>query len=156
MLETNTIITNSLAPAVTISGVGLLISILNNRISTVGSRVRELNRELRTTTHPERIRNIRLQIPMFLERAYLIRNAMFLLFGALAMMVFTAVAIALSKLHYVSWEMVPAWTFLGGLILMLLAVLIETYETVLNLRTLALDVDHCVDFSDTDSNHFDF
>ena len=62
--------------------------------------------------------------------------------GSLGMMVFTAVAIALSKLNYVHWEMVPAWTFLGGLILMLMAVIIEAYETILNLRTLALDVSH--------------
>jgi hypothetical protein len=148
MLAANTIISESLAPAVAISGIGLLIFGLNNRIATVGTRVRELNRELRQTTDPERIRNIRQQVPLFLERAYIIRNAMFLLFGALGMMVFTAFAIAVSRLNYVHWEMLPAWTFLGGLILMLTAVVIEAYETILNLRTLALDVSHSMASSD--------
>lgn len=144
MLAANNIISDSLSPAVAISGIGLLIFGLNNRISTVGTRVRELNRELRETSEPERIRNIHRQIPLFLQRAYIIRNAMFLLFGALGMMVFTAFTIAISKLNYVNWEMVPAWTFLSGLILMLMAVIMEAYETILNLRTLALDVSHSI------------
>ncbi len=145
MLAPTDIISDSLAPAVALSGMALLISGLNNRIATVGTRVRELNRELRVLKDkpdPQRTRNIQKQIPLFLERGYLIRNAMFLLFGALGMMVFTAVTIALSRLHYIEWKVVPTWTFLGGLALMLLAVLIEAYETILNLRTLALDVDH--------------
>lgn len=145
MLAATDIISDSLAPAVALSGMALLITGLNNRIATVGTRVRELNRELRVLKDkpdPQRVRNISKQIPLFLERGYLIRNAMFLMFGALGMMVFTAVTIALSRLHYVELEIAPTWTFLGGLALMLLAVIIEAYETILNLRTLALDVDH--------------
>lgn len=145
MLDTNAIITESLAPAVTISGLGLLISGLNNRIATVGTRVRTLNVEIRTLSMPqdeERIFNIKQQIPLFLERGYLIRNAMFLMFGALGMMVFTTFALAISKLGYVNWIMVPSWSFLAGLILLFMAVIIEAYETILNLRTLALDIQH--------------
>lgn len=147
MLAANDIITDSLAPAVALSGLALLISGLNARIAMVGTRVRELNRELRALEAGDttgRAENIRKQIPLFLERGYLIRNAMFLLFGAVGMMVFTAFAIALTKLHYLDWQVGPSWTFLGGLILMFMAVIIEAYETILNLRTLALDVDHSV------------
>ncbi len=146
--EANTVITQSLSPAVAISGIGLLIFGLNNRITTAATRVRDLNRELRQTDDPGRRENIRQQIPMFLERAYLIRNAMFILFGALGMMVFTAVAIAMNKLRYTHWEMLPAWSFLGGLVLMLAAVIIETYETILNMRTLRLDVAHSMQQTD--------
>jgi len=148
MLAANTIITDSLAPAVAISGIGLLIFGLNNRIMSTATRVRELNRELRQGSEPERISNIRQQIPLFVKRAYLIRNAIFILFGALGMMVFTALAIAMAKLHYVEWPMVPVWTFLGGLVLMMLAVIIEAYETILNLKTLTLDVSHSMAASD--------
>lgn len=144
------VITGSLSPAVAISGIGLLIFGLNNRISTAATRVRDLNRELRDAPDPQRRENIRQQIPMFLRRARLIRNAMFLLFGALGMMVFTAFAIALAKLNYVEWELVPAWSFLGGLILMLVAVIIEGYETILNMQTLTLDVQHSLEIASRD------
>lgn len=148
MLDVNAVITASLTPAVGISGVVVLIFGLNNRLTTIATRVRDLNRELRQSTDARRHVNVRQQIPLFLKRAYLVRNAMFLLFGALGMMVFTAFAIALSKLHYVHWERVPAWTFLVGLLMMLTAVLIEAYETMVNLETLSLDVSNSLMMSD--------
>ncbi|HEY9687369.1 MAG TPA: DUF2721 domain-containing protein [Coleofasciculaceae cyanobacterium] len=147
MLETNTVITESLSPAVAISGIGLLILGLNNRISTVGARLRDLNRELRQSHMPDRIANIRQQAELFLRRGVLIRNAIFLLFGAVGMMVFTAFALAIVRLHYVKWVNVPAWTFITGLILLLLAVIIETYETILNVKTLDLDVHSSIDIA---------
>lgn len=142
MITANNIITESLAPAVTITGLALLLNGINARFSNAANRVRELNREMRTSTSPSRIVNIREQVPLFMRRIYMIRNAMFVLFGSLGLMVFSAVSIALYQLHFINWGMVPVWSFLGGLLLMLLAVIIETYETTLNLRTLALDVDH--------------
>lgn len=147
MIEANTVITESLSPAVAISGITLIIFGLNNRIATVGTRVRELNRELRLSKEPQRIANIRQQIPLFLRRAYLIRNAMFILFGSLGMMVFTAFAIAMVRLQTVQWTAFPAWTFVTGLVLMLVAVLIEAYETILNLKTLNLDVANSLDIA---------
>ena len=142
MIPPNDIITESLGPAVAITGIALLLNGISARFSTASTRVRELNRELLNTSDAQRIANIQRQIPFFMERVYLIRNAMFILFGALGMLVFTAVSIALAKLHFVHWEMVPVWSFLSGLVLMLIAVIIEAYETTINLRTLDLDVDH--------------
>jgi hypothetical protein len=142
MIPANNIITESLAPAVTITGLALLLNGVNARFTNAASRVRELNREMRTSTSPSRIANIRKQVPLFMRRIYMIRNAMFVLFGSLGLMVFSAVSIALFQLRFLNWEMVPVWSFLGGLLFMLLAVIIETYETTLNLRTLDLDVDH--------------
>lgn len=145
--DTNSIITSSLAPAVALSGIGMLTLGLSNRITTVGTRVRELNRELRDYKDPERLANIRRQIPLFLRRAYLIRNALFLLLGSMGMMVFTALFIALAKLYYVEWELLPSWTFVGGLLLLLGAVIIEGVEITLNLKTLNLDVSHSIAIS---------
>ena len=141
MHPVNHIITESLAPAVAVTGIALLLNGMNGRFSMAATRVRELNKELRSASCKQRTDNIKQQIPLFMQRAFMIRNAMFLLFGSLGMMVFTAPAIALSKLHYLDWEMVPVWSFLGGLVLMMLAVVIEAYETILNLRTLSLDVE---------------
>ncbi len=144
MLEAKTVITESLAPAVAMTGIALMLNGLQSRFSTAATRVRELNRELRKTTQPNRIENIKQQIPLFMHRAYLVRNSMFILFGSMGMMVLTTVSIALSRLEFLNWEMVPVWSFMSGLALMLLAVVIEAYETMVNLRTLELDVDHSV------------
>lgn len=149
MISANAIITESLAPAVAVTGIGLIMNGLNARFSTAASRVRELNRELRTSTDPARVDNIKRQIPLFMRRVYIIRNATFILFGSLGLMVFTAVSLAMTRLNFVNWEMVPAWSFLSGLILMLLAVIIEAYETRVNLYTLALDVDHSIEIANS-------
>lgn len=140
MLEVSTIITDSLSPAVAISGIGLLIFGLNNRIMFIGSRVRELNRELREAPPSARRNAIKRQIEMFMHRAHLVRNAIFLLFASLAMMVFTAVAIALVRLEVYEWQFVPTLSFMIGLIFILIAAIIEAYETTVNLSTLKLDV----------------
>lgn len=148
MLSANAVIQDSLAPAVAISALGLLVLSLNNRITTVGSRVRDLTRELRSlqsdgdADHTERIENIQRQIPLFIRRGYLIQNALFLLFGSLGMMVLTAFALAMHRMRYMSWDGLPMLFFLSGLLLMLFAVLLEVLESVLNMRTLKLDVDY--------------
>lgn len=145
MLQANTIITESLSPAVAISGIGLLFISLNTRISTLASRVRDLNKEFIKVENQQRRDNIRRQIPLFLKRAKIIRISMFTLLGALGLMVFSAVALALSKLGYVHWVLVPAWSFLGGLMLMLVAVVMEAYETSLKMTTLEVDVEMIVE-----------
>ncbi len=145
MLDVSTIIADSLSPAVAISGIGLLIFGLNNRIIHIGSRVRELNRELRQSPPPTRRDAVKKQVEMFMRRAHLVRNAIFLLFAALAMMVFTAVAIALVRLNIFDWQMVPTLSFMGGLVLILVAAIIEAFETTVNLTTLKLDVNHSLE-----------
>lgn len=145
--EARAIITDSLSPALAISAIGLLIFGLNNRITTIATRVRDLNKELRQHPTPHRRENIRRQIPLFLKRARLIRNSMFLLFGALGMMVFTAATIAVTRVQFVNLDLVPVWSFLGGLFLVLVAVVIESYETIVNLRTLSLDVQNSLEMA---------
>lgn len=151
MLEVSTIIADSLSPAVAISGIGLLIFGLNNRIIHIGSRVRELNRELRQSPPAARRQAVQKQVEMFMRRARLVRNAIFLLFASLAMMVFTAVAIALVRLDIFDWQMVPTLSFMGGLVLILVAAIIEAFETTANLTTLKLDVSHSLESTQAES-----
>lgn len=148
MHPANHIITESLAPAVAVTGIALLLNGMNGRFSMAATRVRELNKELRNASGKHRTSNIKQQIPLFMRRAFMIRNSMFLLFGSLGMMVFTTASIALSRLRYLDSDMVSVWSFLGGLVMMMLAVIIEAYETILNLRTLSLDVDHSTAMAD--------
>jgi hypothetical protein len=143
-MDVTSIISDSLSPVVIISGLGLLIFGMNNRLISVGSRVRQLNKELREIVTanclPQRALNIQQQLSVFIQRALLLQNAIFLLFGALGMMILTTFAIALLKLKLIFWGCCPLWTFLSGLILIFLAVLLEGFETILNIKTLSLDV----------------
>lgn len=146
MVNVTSIITDSLSPVVIISGLGLLIFGMNNRLISVGSRIRQLNKELREIViaggFPKRISNIEQQVAIFITRARLLQNAIFLLFGALGMMILTTFVIALLRLNLLPWDLAPLFTFFSGLTMILLAVLLEGFETVLNIKTLSLDVDY--------------
>ncbi|MEM0952358.1 MAG: DUF2721 domain-containing protein [Cyanobacteria bacterium P01_H01_bin.74] len=143
-MDSTSIISDALSPVVIISGLGLLIFGMNNRLISVGSRVRQLDKEFRDIQGiPNTIKrqtNIEEQLVIFIRRAKLLQNAIFLLFGALALMILTTFVIALLKLTMINWPMAPLWTFFSGLFCIFMAVVLEGYETILNIRTLSLDV----------------
>ncbi|MBY0405376.1 MAG: DUF2721 domain-containing protein [Cyanobacteria bacterium] len=140
MIELKTFITQSLSPALAISASGMLTLGMQNRLSTVGTRVRQLNREIILLNNPTRSQNLTDQIQLFLMRGVLIRNALFLMYSAICLMVFTAFALALSDLGIFNpaWK-IPIWTFLMGLGMILVAVVIEAFEVLLILKALKLD-----------------
>lgn len=141
MIEFNTFITQALSPALAISASGMLTLGMHNRLSVLGSRVRQLNRELALIDNPARLANFKQQIILFTERAALIRNALFLLYAAICLMVLTAFALAMQDLSVLNenWP-VPVVTFLLGLAFIFWAVIIEAYEVLLILKALDLDI----------------
>lgn len=142
MSELNTFITQTLAPALAISATGMLTLGMQNRLSVLASRVRELNREIIAEVIPDRTENLRQQVALFIQRGTLIRNALFLLYASIGLLIVTAFALALTDLEILRTEWrVPVITFLLGLGLILIAILIEVYEVLLMLKTLHLDVE---------------
>ncbi|MBX2859633.1 MAG: DUF2721 domain-containing protein [Vampirovibrio sp.] len=140
MLDLKAFISQSLSPAIALSAIGLLTLGLHNRMTALGGRIREINQELRLGCGDARRQNIQQQLHYFFIRIKLVRNALFFLYGAMGMMVFTAVAIALHELDiYFARMVVPVWTFISGLLLMFMAVLSESFAIILNLKTLELD-----------------
>jgi Protein of unknown function (DUF2721) len=138
----NTLITESLAPAVAISGAALMTMGLLNRMSHLGTRVRQLNQTLREIPPSEsaRVVNVRLQSVMVMQRACMVRNALLMLYAAIGCMVLTAFSLALTELHWVPVDIrLPIWTFLLGLFSILLAVVQEMFEVLLALKALTLD-----------------
>ena len=138
----NTLITESLAPAVAISGAALMTMGLLNRMSHLGTRVRQLNQALREVPPSEsaRIENLRLQSSMVMQRACMVRNALLMLYSAIGCMVLTAFSLALTELHWVPGNIsLPIWPFLLGLFSILLAVVQEMFEVLLALKALTLD-----------------
>jgi hypothetical protein len=136
----NTLITQALAPAVALSGFALITMGLLNRLSHLGSRVRQLNQQVRDNHEPHRLPVIRQQIAMVLDRAKRVRNALFMAYFGIACMVVTAFLLAATELGLVTggglW---PIGSFLLGLLSFLLSVVIELTEVFLALKALKLD-----------------
>ena len=143
MIEvSSSFITQTLSPALAISGIAILISGLNTRVLTLGGRVRDINHWLRQGLYPspETQANALMQVSLFLSRLRMLRNALFLLYGALSLMIMTAFAIALTQLHLIYFPHLAILTFLTGLLLVFVAVVLEALEISLNLRALKLDI----------------
>jgi hypothetical protein len=143
-LAANTLIADSLAPAVAISGAALMTMGLLNRLAHLGTRVRQLNQTMREEHNKDtpRLANVSQQVGMVLKRARMVRNALLFLYFAIGCMVFTAFGLALTALGVVpEWVQLPIWTFLLGLTGILIAVGQEITEVLLALKALKLDVE---------------
>ncbi len=139
-LDLTEFITQSLSPALAISASGMLSLGMHNRLSILGGRVRQLNREIITESGSHRVANLKEQVKLFIQRAVILRNSLFLLYAAICLMVLTAVSLAFKELGVLWSELIPMATFLGGLSLIFSAVVLEAWEVLLILRTLELDV----------------
>lgn len=89
----------SLAPAVLLTGVGLLLAGLQTKYSTIAAVIRQLNSEKRAIAKdglsPKRVRG---QIDSLMVRAKLIRNAIFCFYLSVFFVVCSSIALGLSKL----------------------------------------------------------
>lgn len=159
-MNVNIFIQQSLSPAIAISGIGLLILSLSNRIATIGSRIRQIRHDQihyeqiqheqmkaqanipETEQQHNRRDNFARQINLFMLRARLIRNAMFLLYFAVSLIVLTEFCTALSQLPAWAWLANAAiCSFLVSLLLVLAACVMEVLEVTANLETLKLEID---------------
>jgi hypothetical protein len=138
----NQLITQSLAPAVALSGFALMTMGLLNRLAHLGSRVRQLNQQVRDNHNPQRLPNIRQQIGMVLQRARMVRNALFMAYLGIGCMVLTAFFLALTALGFLpAMANLPIWVFLVGLFSFLSSVVQEMFEVRLALKALDLDAE---------------
>jgi hypothetical protein len=133
-------ITQSLSPALAISASGMWALGMHNRLSILGGRVRQINKDLRDETSPIRQDNLNQQIQLFVKRARILRDALFFLYAAICLMVMTAVALAFESLHWINASLVAMISFLLGLGLIFWAVLLEAWEVLLILQTLEVDI----------------
>lgn len=141
MMEFDHFIAQSLAPTFALSGIALLVSTQNNRLMTITGRARDLNLRMNKPDFEKHKSHYQSQIQMFLDRAHLVRNSIFLLYAAIGCMVLTAILIALIQIFKgYPGSFYPLTTFLLGLILVFVAVLIESTELTVSLQTLKIDI----------------
>lgn len=146
MMEFEHFIAQSLAPTFALSGIALLVSTQNNRLMTITGRARDLNLRMQKPEFVGHKAHYQSQIQMFLDRAHMVRNSIFLLYASIGCMVLTAILIAFAQIFkgYPS-SFYPLTTFLVGLVLVFIAVLIEAAELTVSLKTLKIDIMGCDD-----------
>ena len=148
MLDTNTIISEMLAPAVIISAIGLILLSMNNRFFAITGRIRDLNKEIReiyerkeiTERNKRRLVVIKDQVEKMLKRCKIIKFAIFLLYASIGLVVLTVLALA-ADIFNVSLiiEDLSIILFIFALIMVLVAIIIEGFEATLAVNTVKED-----------------
>lgn len=148
-LDPTAFIASALAPAVALSACAILTSNAQTKYSGLVDRLRALNAERReyqdhdplTPSDALRIKSLDRQIALIFRRARHLRDAIFLLFAAMACIILTSFEIA--ALHFFQikgLEIVPRWTFVCGLLLVLCALIEELLEVRLTFRVVLYEL----------------
>jgi hypothetical protein len=131
---------DAIGPVILISGVGLLLLTMTNRLGRAIDRARILKRELRPLTGLERV-HVQAQVDILFRRAKIIRQA--ILFSVLSALLAALLMIMLALAAWLRWE--QAWpaavlltAALGSLCVSLVAFIMDIN---LSLQALKLELD---------------
>lgn len=130
----------SLAPAVLLTGVGLLLAGLQMKYSTIAAVIRQLNSEKRERrADSPGLPRVRQQIESLMTRAKLIRNAIFCFYLAVFFVVCSSIALGLGTLQIVT-SSGPVFLLFGVALLSLFVGLWNaTREALLSYRIVQLE-----------------
>ncbi len=136
----------SLAPAVLFTGVGLLLAGLQSKYSIIAAAIRQLSSEKRHflaesagDPPPPKFGILVQQIESLMQRAKLIRNAIFCFYATIFFLVGSSIALGLSQLDILSSSAV-IFTLFGIALLFLFSGLVHaTREALLSYRIVQLE-----------------
>jgi len=130
----------SLAPAVLLTGVGLLLSGLQTKYSTLALAIRQLNSEKRAATDgSSELARLRKQIESLMQRAKLVRNAIFCFYACVFFLVFSSIALGLSVLSLIDSTNTIFAVFGVALLLLFSGLWYATREALLSYRIVQLE-----------------
>lgn len=148
-LDATPFISSALAPAVAISACAILVSNAQSKYSGLVDRIRALNAERREFQHLDpisvtdslRIKSLDRQIALIFRRARHLRDAIFLLYAAIACIISTSFLIAaIQYFQLKGFAPYPKITFLSGLAMVLVALVMELLEVRLTFRVLRYEL----------------
>ncbi|MBK1879591.1 DUF2721 domain-containing protein [Pelagicoccus mobilis] len=129
----------SLAPAVLLTGVGLLLAGLQSKYSTIAAVIRQLNAEKRESSVPETTQRLSDQIASLMVRAKLIRNAIFCFYLSVFFVVSSSIALGFSALAIFTAS-TPIFALFGvALFLLFLGLWYASREALLSYRIVQLE-----------------
>ena len=130
----------SLAPAVLLTGVGLLLAGLQMKYSTIVGVIRQLNGERRQMSEPSpSLTRVRQQIDSLMARARLIRNAIFCFYLAVFFVVCSSIALGLGTLEIVTSSALVFTLFGVALLMLFIGLWNATREALLSYRIVQLE-----------------
>jgi hypothetical protein len=139
-------ITSAVAPVVMVSAAGLLLLGIQTKNLHLADRLRGLTAEYRTLAGDargqERRRQIRDQLPLFTRRIRLTQRSLELLYVAMVCFVMTSLVLASGS--WLGGAVVPvlaALLFLGGVSVLLVALLVEFLEMRAGLLTIGVEIE---------------
>ena len=141
-----------LAPAVMISGCGLLLLSISNKFSSVVNRVRLLNEEKRRlfaraaeptfgAQENQRLESIARQLDRLLRRAWMVRNSLLCYSISIALFVLTSLLIGFDYFVPVfQLKSVIIATFMAGLVIFFCGVIFSAFDTLKGYEIIKYDV----------------
>lgn len=140
--QTLQIIESSIAPAIFISGFGLLLLSMTNRLSRPIDRVRALVKDYRHAPKESR-QKIKNQIDILYRRSQILQASIVLL----CLSIFLVTSIIgfqfFALLQGMNLQVLIQKCFLGSLILMVLSLSLFMYDIQLGLKSLKIEIDSC-------------
>lgn len=136
-------LTAVVAPIVLVSAAGLLFNGMQTKNLHISDRIRALNAELRgSVITDDRRRQVMAQMPFFDRRIRLSQRALELLYIAILCFVVTSLVLAVALwIAPMILTLIVTTLFAGGVILLIVALMLEFTEMRLGLRTIEIEVD---------------
>jgi hypothetical protein len=139
------VITSAVAPIVMVSAAGLLSMGVQAKNLHLADRLRALMNEYRALTleptHEQRREQIVAQLALFKRRICLSQRALEFIY--LAMVAFVVTSLLLAATPWIRDAATPAltaWVFVVGVLLLLVALVLEFWEMHLGLRTVSIEI----------------
>jgi hypothetical protein len=131
----------AIGPVILISGVGLLLLTLTNRLGRAVDRSRQLAGEMRDVKEPDRIRLSR-QVEVLYRRAGLIRIA--IIMSAMSVLLVSVLIIALFLSALMKLEVVPliSLLFIGCMLSLIVSLVAFIRDIQLSLSALKLELEY--------------
>ncbi len=131
----------SLAPAVLVTGVGLLLAGLQSKYSTLVGVIRQLNSERRSLdSQGPNHRRVSKQIDSLMQRGRLVRNAVFCFYATVAFLVFSSIALGLGVLSSLASSILVFILFGLSLAFLFIGLGYATREVILSYRIVQLEI----------------
>ncbi|MDQ8183231.1 DUF2721 domain-containing protein [Pelagicoccus sp. SDUM812005] len=130
----------SLAPAVLVTGVGLLLAGLQSKYSTLVGVIRQLNAERRNLEPlSPSLNRVSKQIDSLMQRARLVRNAIFCFYATVVFLVFSSIALGIGVLSSLASTILVFILFGISLAFLFVGLGYATREAILSYRIVQLE-----------------
>lgn len=131
----------SLAPAVLVTGVGLLLAGLQSKYSTLVGVIRQLNSERRNLPAKDpSLSRVNKQIDSLMQRGRLVRNAIFCFYATVAFLVFSSIALGIGVLSAIASSILVFALFGLSLAFLFIGLGYATREAILSYQIVQLEI----------------